>query len=288
MAMEKSAVARAGEIDHGIVMRTLKQIAVDHLDLTRRCAQQSEIVPGHRHHILHRLQPGVIPDRRRRRRPRPTASACRPDRSVCPGRRRRDIWERAGRGLRAGRRAARSLPAEAWPPGSEQLLLRMQPVKQIRCPAEGFVADVRAVFNRSGIRLVLGKCVMASVQIGQTASALDKSTRRSSLRRMGASGKFDQRDHIGLDVVGDFRIGLQLGQGSRARHRLAVRLKAFGVQAPAPPARCATPRRCRRLPTCSRADPETRRRRRDPVRILNDGDVMCHGEPQSGFQPAPL
>jgi hypothetical protein len=30
------------------------------------------------------------------------------------------------------------------------------------------------------------------------------------LRRMGASGKLDQRDHIGLDVICDFRIGLQL------------------------------------------------------------------------------
>jgi len=50
------------------------------------------------------------------------------------------------------------------------------------------------------------------------------------LRRIGASGQLDQRDHIGLDVVCDFRIGLQLCQGSRARHRLAVGFKTFGIE----------------------------------------------------------
>ena len=38
-----------------------------------------------------------------------------------------------------------------------------------------------------------------------------------SLRRMGASGKFDQCHHIGLDVVCDFGISLEFSQGSWAR-----------------------------------------------------------------------
>ena len=52
----------AGEIDHGVAMRTLGEIGVDHLDLPGGLAQQFELVPGHRDQIAQRLQPGVIPD----------------------------------------------------------------------------------------------------------------------------------------------------------------------------------------------------------------------------------
>src|ERR1700730_94654 len=50
------------------------------------------------------------------------------------------------------------------------------------------------------------------------------------LRRMGASRKLDQRDHVGLDVVRNFGIGLQFRQGSWTRHWFAVRFKTFGIE----------------------------------------------------------
>jgi len=53
----------AGEIDHGVLVRALEQIGVDHVDLAGSRNQQPELPAGHRHHVLHRFQPGVIPDR---------------------------------------------------------------------------------------------------------------------------------------------------------------------------------------------------------------------------------
>jgi hypothetical protein len=34
---------------------------------------------------------------------------------------------------------------------------------------------------------------------------------------MGVRGQFDQGNHVGLDIVGEFRIGLEFGQGSCTR-----------------------------------------------------------------------
>jgi hypothetical protein len=45
---------------------------------------------------------------------------------------------------------------------------------------------------------------VASVGLGQHPTA---GSHLPSFRRVGTSGQFDDRDHIGLDVVRDFRIG---------------------------------------------------------------------------------
>jgi hypothetical protein len=39
----------------------------------------------------------------------------------------------------------------------------------------------------------------------------------ASFCRVGARWQFDQGDHIGLNLVRNFRIGFQFGQGSRVR-----------------------------------------------------------------------
>ena len=49
---------------------------------------------------------------------------------------------------------------------------------------------------------------------------------------MSARGQFDRGDHAGLDLVRDFRIGLQFGQGSRFRSLNHVRSGGLPVQAP--------------------------------------------------------
>jgi hypothetical protein len=105
---------------------------------------------------------------------------------------------------------------------------------------------------------------------------------------MSTSRKFDQCDHIGLDVVCDFRIDLQFCRRSRARQRFAVCFKVFRIQFQSLWSRASG---ALRSASSMSSPPDVQPGKSGNhtstacVRscILNDGDVVCHGEPQSGF-----
>ena len=49
----------------------------------------------------------------------------------------------------------------------------------------------------------------------------------ASLCRVRAGRQFYKGDHVGLDIISDFRIGLQFGQGSRCGQGLAAIFESF-------------------------------------------------------------
>jgi hypothetical protein len=47
---------------------------------------------------------------------------------------------------------------------------------------------------------------------------------------VGAGRQFNQGNHVGFEIVGDFGIGLEFGQGPWARQRLAVLFETFRMK----------------------------------------------------------
>ena len=200
MAIEKSAVAVPVKSITVFAVRTLKQIAVDHFELTGGRGQQSEFAAGHRHHILHRFQPGVIPDRGDiavRVRQRPLAG--RIDQSALV-----DVGEIAGNAL-----AEVSSRASGWarPPGGcfaagLFCIFECNQPNKSAAPDQGFVRMLDRRGRNDRLPFSLRGVFRARPRLA------------ASLRRGGVSGKFDERDHRVLGIFQKFRIAAQLLDGA--------------------------------------------------------------------------
>lgn len=135
----------------------------------------------------------------------------------------------------------------------------------------------------------VGQAILFLRGFGQQVSRRPAAGKAKNLfRSVGRCAHFDQGHHVGADILGDFRIGLQFGQSPGARQRFSVLVNSFDIKLPSLRriaqgfidiiARKSAARQVREPDTDSSVRPS----------IFNDGNVVSDGQPQSGFQPAPL